>query len=160
MIGWSAHDWCKGHFPTIALVGRLAPGRRKCRHRPCMRVDWVDSRMAQDGAQVDTSSDRGVQGPRTAQAPPPPIVHTPVPTSYGWCKRQYPTFPPHKPLQKISFQGIIADVCSNCKQFCFIANNMIVEMLLPELVSADIAYCSEVAEGSTGRQRFVGIYDV
>jgi len=42
------------------------------------------------------------------------------------------------------------DVFSNCKQLRFVANDMIVEMRLPELVSADITLCSEVAESDTG----------
>ena len=37
---------------------------------------------------------------------------------------------------------------------------MIVKTLLPEVVSADIAQGSEIAEDSTRCERFEGIYDV
>src|SRR6266568_6214775 len=49
-----------------------------------MSVDWLDSRLAQDGAWVDTNPDRRLQSTRAAQAPPPPFIHAPVPTNHGW----------------------------------------------------------------------------
>src|SRR5207245_962912 len=118
--------WCKGHFPTIALVGRLAPGPRMYFH--------------------SRGLNGGLQSTRTAQS----TRHDGCCRAPGRRKRLHPSSPQPPSLQKISFEGIIADVFSNCQQFRFVANNMIVKMLLPELVSADITNCSEVAESGPG----------
>ncbi len=158
MIGWSAHGWCKGHFPTMALVGRLAPGPRM--HFPSRGLNsglqgtsrglgglqgtsrglgglqgtsrglgglqgtsrglnsglQGTSRGLNSGLQgtsrglgglqgTSRGLNSGLQGTRTAQAPPPIVHTTPVPTGSAWRKRLYTTFPPHLPLQKqkISF---------------------------------------------------------
>ncbi len=47
-------------------------------------------------------------------------------------------------------EGIIADVCSNGLQFGFVANDMIVETLLPELIPTNIASCFEMAKSGSG----------
>ena len=70
-------------------------------------------------------------GTRTAQAPPP-----------------FPTQP--LSLQMYRVEGIIADVCSKCLQFCFVADDMIVKTFLPEMHSTDIAQGSEIAQSGPG----------